>query len=106
MQSNYPLILPPVQEEGITMLSKEDISAMKLHAIVQSGKRIKDFIDIYFLLEHFSVNQMIGFYAMKYSHSKPMIAVKALNFFNDIDEAIDPPKMKKPIKLKAIISRI
>lgn len=88
------------------MLSKEDISAMKMHAIVQSGKRLKDFIDMYFLLEHLSLNQIAGFYAKKYSHSNPMIAMKALNFFNDIDEAIDPPKMKKPLKLKAIISRI
>ena len=48
------IIKPPViVEEGITFLSKEDIAAMKFHAIIQSGKRLKDFIDIYFLLRAF-----------------------------------------------------
>jgi Nucleotidyl transferase AbiEii toxin, Type IV TA system len=39
IKHSYPLILPPLTEEGITFLSKEDISAMKFHAIIQSGKR-------------------------------------------------------------------
>lgn len=49
---NYSLVLPPIEEEGITYLSLEDIAAMKLNAISNSGKRLKDFIDIYFLLVH------------------------------------------------------
>ena len=48
--------------DGITYLSKEDIAAMKLYAIIQSGKRLKDFIDIYFLLQHFTMDQLIGFF--------------------------------------------
>ncbi|TDD76081.1 hypothetical protein [Flavobacterium caseinilyticum] len=28
---------------------------MKLHAIFQNGTRIKDFVDMYFLLEHHSL---------------------------------------------------
>ena len=52
---------PPITEEGITFLSKEDIAAMKLNAIINSGQRLKDFIDIYFLLEYFSIEDMLGF---------------------------------------------
>ena len=48
IKHDHPLILPPITEEGIAFLSKEDIVAIKLHAIIQSGKRLKDFIDIYF----------------------------------------------------------
>jgi hypothetical protein len=106
IRHNYELLKPPVTEEGIRFLSKEDIAAMKFHAIIQSGKRLKDFIDIYFLLEHFSMKQMIGFYCAKYPHSNPMIAMKAIHFFDDIDENIDPPKMPKPLPLKKIIARI
>lgn len=106
IKHNYPLLLPPVTEEGITFLSKEDIAAMKLHAIIQSGKRIKDFIDIYYLLEHFSMQQMIEFFSQKYSYTNPMIAMKAVNYFGDIDENIDPPKMLSPVKLEQIKKRI
>ena len=87
----YPLVLPPITEEGITFLSKEDIAAMKLNAISNSGKRLKDFIDVYFLLEHFSLHQMIEFYTIKYPNFNPLIALKAINYFDDIDPSIDPP---------------
>jgi hypothetical protein len=106
IRHNYPLLKPVIKEEGISFLSKEDIAAMKFHAIIQSGKRLKDFIDIYFLLQHFSMKQMVGFFTAKYSYSNPMIAMKAVNFFDDIDESIDPPKLLKPLPLKKIIARI
>jgi hypothetical protein len=106
IRHNYPLLKPPATEEGITFLSKEDIAGMKFHAIIQSGKRLKDFIDVYFLLEHFSMKQMVDFFSEKYTYSNPMIAMKAVNFFDDIDENIDPPKLLKPLPLKKIIARI
>ena len=113
IKHNYPFIKPPIQEEGIRFLSKEDIAAMKIHAIIQSGKRLKpacpagrDFIDIYYLLEHLSMNDMIAFFEKKYAYSNPMIALKAVNFFDDIDEKMDPPKMKKPLSLNEIKKRI
>lgn len=106
IRHNYPLINNPITEEGITFLSLEDICAMKLHAIQNSGKRLKDFIDIYFLLEHFSLNQMLNFYEIKYQHSNKLIALRAINYFEDIDPSIDPPILKKPIPIAKIKKRI
>ena len=106
IRHNYPILKPPVREEGIHFLSKEDIAAMKFHAIIQSGKRLKDFIDIYFLLQHFSMKQMVEFFSAKYTYSNPMIAMKAINFFDDIDENMDSPKMLRPLPLKKIKARI
>jgi Nucleotidyl transferase AbiEii toxin, Type IV TA system len=106
IRHNYPIIKPIIEQEGIRMLSKEDITAMKFHAIIQSGKRLKDFIDIYFLLQHFSMSQMIEFFTEKYTYTNPMIALKAVNYFGDIDENIDPPKLFKPLKISQITSRI
>jgi hypothetical protein len=106
IRHNYPLINEPITEEGITYLSLEDIAAMKLNAIAQSGKRLKDFIDIYFLLEHFSINQMLGFYALKYPNSNKLIALRGLEYFGDIDPEIDPPKLKKPLSISKIKERI
>ena len=106
IRHDYPLINPPVTEEGITYISKEDIAAMKIHAIIQSGKRLKDFIDIYVLLEHITLNKMIGFFEQKYTYSNAMIALKAINYFDDIDVDIDPPKMLHPISIDDIKKRI
>jgi Nucleotidyl transferase AbiEii toxin, Type IV TA system len=106
IKHDYPFIHQPIEEDGISYFSKEDIAAMKLHAIIQSGKRLKDFIDIYFLLQHFSMQQMIGFFTQKYSYSNPMIAMKAVTFFDDIDQNMDPPKLVKPLKLEQIKKRI
>ncbi len=106
IKHNYPILVPPITEEDITFLSKEDISAMKIHAIIQSGKRLKDYIDIYFLLEHFSMQQMLDFFVRKYTYSNAMIAMKAMNYFDDIDENIDPPKLLKPLQLLQIKKRI
>jgi len=88
------------------MLGLQDIAAMKLQAIIQSGKRIKDFIDLYFLLEQYSMQQLIDFFSAKYKYMNPVIALKAVNYFNDIDENTDPPKMKGRLPLSTIQKRI
>lgn len=106
IRHDYPQLKPLVQEEGIRMASLEDIAAMKFHAIIQSGKRLKDFIDVYFLLQHFTMNQMVGFFIEKYQYMNPMMAIKAVNYFGDIDENIDPPKLLEPLPLSAIKERI
>ena len=103
---SYNFVNLPVTEEGITYLSKEDIAAMKLNALCNSGQRLKDFIDVYYLLQYFSVNDMVGFFELKYPNTNSLIALKALNYFDDIDESIDPPKLLKPVSLKQIKHRI
>ena len=79
---------------------------MKLNAISQSGKRLKDFIDIYFLLQHFSFNAMVEFFQIKYPLTNPLIPIKAINYFGDIDEETDPPKLLSPLPLSKIKERI
>lgn len=95
-----------ITENGITYLSKEDIAAMKLHAIIHSGKRLKDFIDIYFLLQHFTMDQLIGFFVKKYTYSNPLIALKAVTYFDNIDENTDSLKLLQPLPLADIKKRI
>jgi len=43
------------------MVSKEDIAAMKLNVIAGRGSK-KDFIDLDFLLNEFSLRQILDFY--------------------------------------------
>jgi hypothetical protein len=102
----YPFVYPPITEEGITFLSMQDIAAMKLNAISNSGKRLKDFIDVYYLLQHFSLAEMIDFYSKKYTNFNPLIALRAINYFEDIDPEVDPPNLKHQLPLAAIKKRI
>jgi hypothetical protein len=106
IRHNYPLIKESQSEDGIVFLSTEDIAAMKLNAIVNSCKRLKDFVDIYFLLEHFSLNEMVSFFHIKYPHLNPLIVLKSLSYFDDIDPDMDPPKMKVKLPITKILKRI
>lgn len=84
MSHQYPWLNPPTDEEGIKMVSLSDIGAMKLHAIVQNGSRLKDFVDIYFLLEHIPLKSMLNSYEKKYPDANRTISLKALSYFDDI----------------------
>lgn len=95
----YPLLKQPVEIEGVWMLSEEDILAMKLNAIATSGQRSKDFIDIYFALRHFSIEDMVRFYKEKYSQKSEMHVVKSLIYFDDVDLSDWPFLLLEP-KLK------
>lgn len=87
----YHWIRPYTDVEGIRIVSKEDICAMKLNAIASNGTRIKDFIDIAFLSTCFTLEQMLGFYEEKY-HSNSMLPFKAITYFDDINIA-EPVRM-------------
>jgi len=94
---NYPYewIDNAVVEEGIVLAGIRDIAAMKLSAITNRGTK-KDFIDCYFLLKTFSLNELICFYLKKYSDTQLFTLIKSLTYFEDAEE--EPmPKMAEPI---------
>ena len=66
------------------MASLKDIAAMKLNAIAGNGTRVKDFIDIYFLLKENSFSDLIDFYCTKYENRNEFQIIKSLTYFNDI----------------------
>lgn len=80
----YPLQKPIVIREGVRLASLEDIGAMKLHAIFQNGTRIKDLIDMYFLLEHNPLKIYLESYRNKYG-GNPAMASYALLHHDNID---------------------
>jgi len=92
----YPLICDPIITDSICMLSVEDIAAMKLNAITVSGQRVKDFIDIYYLLETYSIGEMIGFYKKKYSQYNEANVLKSLCWFREADLSDWPVLIKTP----------
>jgi len=84
LRHDYPFVVSTKELEGIKMLSQEDITAMKVNAISGNGTRVKDFIDIYFLLKTFSFGDILGFYKKKYGNRNEFHALKSLSYFNDI----------------------
>lgn len=103
----YPLVADPIVIENISMLSVEDIAAMKLNAISVSGQRVKDFIDIYYLLDTYTVEEMIVFYKKKYSQFNEVNVLKSLCWFEDVDLSDWPVVLKKPeIKWGTVKKRI
>ena len=81
----YNLLCAPLIEEGIRLASEKDIAAMKLNAITGRGSK-KDFIDLYFLLRKFTINEMIGFYNEKYFDGSEFLVKKSLAYFDDADK--------------------
>ena len=102
----YPLIESLIEEESIKLASILDIAAMKLNAISISGQRLKDFIDMYFILEHYSLSETLDAYQKKYTHSNAMIPLKALTYFDDLNLDLDPPIMTKKLKVDSIKKRL
>lgn len=76
---------PAVEAEGVRMAGLKDISAMKLSTITNRGTR-KDFVDIYFLLQHYSLHEMISFYEQKYPENSSLMALRSLTYFEDAEE--------------------
>ena len=64
--------------------SPEDLAARKLNDIIHKN-RINDFVDIARLSATLSLRKMITNYAARYPNSNPVMALKAMNFHQDID---------------------
>ena len=90
----YPLLKEYLFIDTIRMLSTSDIAAMKLNAIAGRGSK-KDFIDLYFLLDEFSLPQIFDFYDKKFKDGSRFMVEKSLTYFEDADPQLEP-KMFKP----------
>ena len=72
-------------------LSIEDHAADTLNRISSRGNR-QDFIDMYFLLQRFSLDDIFGFFAQKHPNSSWFRALMSLTYFADA-EKIEMPTM-------------
>jgi Nucleotidyl transferase AbiEii toxin, Type IV TA system len=89
LKYTYSQYLPTVELDGIRMLSKLEISAMKLSAIGSRGTK-KDYVDIYFLLQEFSLKQMLEAFSTKYPIQNNIHAFKSLTYFDDAERTEMP----------------
>lgn len=80
----YPWLDLPIEENRVRLASLNDIAAMKIAAIVNRGTK-KDFIDLYTLLQSFSLDNILDMYSRKYSDGSLFIVMKNLIYFDDAE---------------------
>ena len=80
----YPWIDSILYEDNIIMATDKDIAAMKLSAITNRGTK-KDFIDLYFLLKKYTLEELLTFYSLKYNDSSTFMVLKSLTWFEDAE---------------------
>ena len=98
----YPLIKETILFEDIQILDKEDIAAMKIHAIEDRGTK-RDFVDLYFLAKEFSFEQMLEFYEQKYKVLEEHLysIIRSLDYFQEA-EIDEMPQMLIPVSWKEV----
>ncbi|MBI4135571.1 nucleotidyl transferase AbiEii/AbiGii toxin family protein [Candidatus Uhrbacteria bacterium] len=84
----YPLLQTPRPIQGVFTTSLKDVAAMKIIAIAQRGRR-RDFIDIYYLLQKFSLKEILRFTQEKYSYFDIYYGLRGLLYFEDADNDPD-----------------
>ncbi|NDV83807.1 nucleotidyl transferase AbiEii/AbiGii toxin family protein [Bacteroides sp. 51] len=96
----YPWLMNAIYDDDVTMASLEDICAMKLAAVTGRGTK-KDFVDIYFLLQRYSLEQMLSYYLSKYADGSDFTVLKSLSYFDDAE--IEPmPYMLENVSWEVI----
>jgi len=101
---NYPLIKKTTQFEGVQIIGKEDIAAMKIHALEDRGTK-RDFFDLFFLAKEFTLEEMLGYYDQKYGvlQEHVYMILRSLNYFADAEIDKDP-RMLTPVSWEDVKS--
>ncbi len=103
---NYPNLESPKIIENIRIASVKDIAAMKLNAIAGRGSK-KDFIDLYFLIQHYELKEILKFYSKKFPDGSEFMVIKSLSYFEDADKE-EMPIMLSDVgwqQIKEVINR-
>ncbi|OQP63325.1 hypothetical protein A3860_25905 [Niastella vici] len=102
----YPLIEDVEIIDGIRIISLMDISAMKLNAIYNNGTRLKDFVDVYTLLESFPLKDLLAASEQKYPQNNISMVRNALLHHEDIDFNVPVDFIGQDIKWSVIADRL
>jgi len=83
----YPLLENLVNnEDGIRLISKNDISAMKMSATGTRGYEARDFVDLYYLLKEIPIENIVNNFKKKYNTENIQHYLRSMNYFDDVNE--------------------
>ena len=91
----YKILFPFLKYKIIKLADIRDIACMKIDAISSRGNK-KDFIDIYFLLEEFSLKELLNLFDRKYKEIKynRLHILKSLTYFERAEREPMPIMLK------------
>jgi predicted nucleotidyltransferase component of viral defense system len=86
LKYDYAQLYPLLEFEGINLADLRDIAAMKIDAISSRGSK-KDFLDLYFLLEKYSLAELIAFFEKKFKGIRynKLHILKSITFFTEAE---------------------
>ena len=94
VRHDYPFIEPLEKIDGITFLSKFDIALQKVNAIIGRGSK-KDFFDLYYLFQEYTLKEIIEGYQKKYGNVYASMIIRSLMWFNDAEGQPEPDVFQK-----------
>lgn len=85
VQYPYDLIDPLINtKEGLHIVGKNDIAAMKMSAAGTRGYEAKDFVDLFYLLKEMSIDKIIDNFKKKYVSENPLHYIRSMVYFDDV----------------------
>lgn len=81
---SYELLGDLVDLRNIQLASVEDITSMKLIAVIQRPTK-RDYIDLYYLLKEYSLEKIFTWSSERYPNFNPYLALRALSYYADVD---------------------
>ena len=81
---DYPWLESPLQADGLVLATPPDIAAMKVNAIEGRGSK-KEFINLYYLLQRYTLAEILDFYKQKYPEHSVFRALMSMSYFDDAD---------------------
>jgi hypothetical protein len=96
----------PTESEGIRIASLDDIAGMKVNAVLRSGTRFRDFVDLHFLLEEMSMARILEAYHAKYGEVDKEMAIRAILHHEEIEFNIPVALTGQQIGWKEMAERL
>ncbi len=95
MTGNLSLVIMALTRLSMSVRNYAHLTLCASHISVQYHTLTKkDFIDIYFLLQHYSLADILGFYNKKYPEHSEFRALMSLTYFEDAEEQLMPKMFK------------
>ncbi|HWB27717.1 MAG TPA: nucleotidyl transferase AbiEii/AbiGii toxin family protein [Chitinophagaceae bacterium] len=101
-----PFVKPAVKIEDVRMATVDEIGGMKLHLMWDRGHRMKDFVDMYFILEHKSLNECANTCLQKYPVMDRQKINSAMAYHHDIKFDYQPHLLRGDIHWKKMAARL
>lgn len=100
-----PNLEPLLVEETIRMKSIKDIACMKFAALLGRSTK-KDYYDIYFLLQRFTLEEMLEWFKRKTNQTTVIHIIRSMGYFDEA-EITQTPELLIPVEwdeVKRVIS--